>query len=65
MFFDWLKPKPLKIQDQKPTWEYEYGEDPHYDFNKEHEENMATFETILKQLDEIRILIDEMKKENG
>jgi hypothetical protein len=65
--FDWLFPKSkLKLKDPTPTWEY--SEKPVLvDYEKEHRETMAIMEDILKHLDELKILVDELKtkeKEN-
>jgi hypothetical protein len=57
MIFDWFKPKPYKLSESKPMWEY--SEAPYY--NKEHEETMAIIQDILYKLDEIKVLIEEMK----
>jgi hypothetical protein len=59
MIFDWFKSKPYKLSDPKPMWEY--SEAPVY--NKEHTETMAIIEDILAKLDEIKVLIEEMKEE--
>lgn len=63
--FDWLfGPKKIELKDPKPMWEY--SEKPVLiDYEKEHRETMAIMEDILNKLDEIKILVDEMKeKEN-
>jgi hypothetical protein len=61
MIFDWFKPKPYKLSEPKPMWEY--SEAPYY--NKEHEETMAIIEDILAKLDEIKLLVEEMKNEDN
>jgi hypothetical protein len=61
MIFNWFKPKPYKLSEPKPMWEY--SEAPYY--NREHAETMAIIEEILDKLDEIKALVEEMKdKEN-
>ena len=58
-FWNWGKEK---VQEQD-TWEI--AEKPVIDYEAEHRETMAIMEDILKKLDEIKILVDEMKeKEN-
>lgn len=59
MIFDWFKPR--KLQEYKPMWEY--SEEPYY--NKEHRETMAIIEDIMVKLDEIKVLIEEMKEEEN
>jgi hypothetical protein len=61
MIFDLFKPKPYKLSEQKPMWEY--SEAPYY--NKEHEETMAIIEDILAKLDEIKLLVEEMKEKES
>jgi hypothetical protein len=58
MIFDWFKPKPYKLSEPKPTWEY--SEEPIY--HKEHRETMEIIQDILDKLDEIKVLIGEVKK---
>ncbi len=58
MIFEWFKSKPYKLSEPKPTWEY--SEVSYY--NKEHEETMAIIEDILAKLDEIKLLVEEMKQ---
>jgi hypothetical protein len=59
MIFEWFKPR--KLQEPKPMWEY--SEAPYY--NKEHEETMAIIEDILAKLDEIKVLVEEMRNEDS
>jgi hypothetical protein len=59
MIFEWFKPR--KLQEPKPMWEY--SEAPYY--NKEHEETMTIIEDILAKLDEIKVLVEEMKNEDN
>jgi hypothetical protein len=59
MIFNWFKPRKTELSEQKPTWEY--AEEPVY--NKEHEETMDIIEDILAKLDEIKLLVEEMKEE--
>jgi hypothetical protein len=61
MIFNWFKPRPYKLQYPTPTWEY--SEKPIYDHEADHRETMQIIEDILKKLDEIKILVDEMKNE--
>jgi len=58
MIFGWFKPR--KLQEPKPMWEY--AEEPYYD--KEHRETMQIIEDILAKLDEIKLLVDEIKNED-
>ena len=58
MIYDLFKKR--APQETKPTW-YEYSEEPYY--NKEHEETMAIIEEILVKLDEIKLLVEEMKED--
>jgi len=62
MIFDRFKPR--KLQEPKPMWEYaqKHAENPYYD--KEHRETMAIIEDILTKLDEIKLLVDEIKNED-
>lgn len=64
MIFDWFKPRSFKLSEPKPMWEY--SEKPVLvDFEEEHREMMEIINDILTKLDEIKVLIDEMKaKEN-
>lgn len=55
MLFDWLN----IFHKPKETSDWEYSEQPIYE--KEHRETMAIIEDILVRLDEIKVLIDEMK----
>ncbi len=60
MIFGWLMPK-YTLPEQEPSWEF--SEEPYY--NKEHRETMEIINDILAKLDEIKIIIGEMKeKEN-
>jgi hypothetical protein len=60
MIFDWFKPHTPKLSEPKPMWEY--SEAPYY--NKEHKETMAiTVQDILDKLDEIKVLVEEMKED--
>lgn len=63
MIFDWLfKPHNFKLSEPKPMWEY--SEKPIY--KKEYRETMEIMADILKKLDEIKILVDEVKdKKDG
>jgi hypothetical protein len=56
MIFGWMTPK-YTLTEQESTWEY--SDEPYY--NKEHEETMAIIQDILDKLDEIKVLIEEMK----
>lgn len=63
MIFDWFKPRSFKISEPKPMWEY--SEKPVLvDYEAEHRETMEIIEDILRKLDEIKVLIDEMKNED-
>lgn len=55
--FKWKK---QKADDYADFWES--LEKPIYDREAEHRETMQIIEDILRKLDEIKILIDEMKK---
>ena len=59
-FWKWGK---KEAQEQSP---WEFAENPTLiDYEAEHRETMAIIEDILNKLDEIKVLIDEMKaKEN-
>jgi len=59
MIFNWFNPKPYKLAEPKPMWEY--AEAPVYD--KEHRETMEIIQDILDKLDEIEKLVIEMKDE--
>ena len=59
MIFGWIRSKSYKLSEPKPMWEY--SEAPYY--NKEHEETMAIIEDIIAKLDEIKLLVEEMKKD--
>lgn len=59
MIFDWFKPR--KLQEPKPMWEY--SEEPVYDYEAGHRETMAIIHDIQDKLEEIKVLIDEMKKD--
>jgi len=59
MIFGWFRSKSLPSVSKRDLWEYEYLE-KHY-YNKEHEETMVIIEDILAKLDEIKVLIEEMK----
>jgi hypothetical protein len=61
MIFDWFKPKPYKLSEPKHMWEY--SEAPYYD--KERAETMAIIQDILNKLDEIKVLVEEMKNEDN
>lgn len=61
MIFDWYKPKSIRTVTTKDSYEYEYSEKPYYD--KEHRETMAIIEDIMVKLDEIKLLVEEMKKD--
>lgn len=56
----WKRSK-AEAQDQ-PTWDH--AENPVVDFDAQHRETMEIIEDILRKLDEIKILIDEMKEED-
>jgi hypothetical protein len=56
MIFGWFKSKYILPEEETP---WDYIESPYY--NKEHVETMAIIEDIIAKLDEIKILIDEMK----
>lgn len=61
MIFNALfKSKKQKADDYADSWEN--LEKPIYDREAEHRETMQIIEDILRKLDEIKILIDEMKK---
>jgi len=61
MIFGWFNPKYTPLPEPEPTWEF--SEEPYY--NKEHRETMEIINDILAKLDEIKIIIGEMKeKEN-
>lgn len=62
MIFNWFTPRPYKLQDPVLAWEY--SEKPIYDHEADHRETMQIIEDILKKLDEIKILVDEMKNED-
>jgi hypothetical protein len=57
MIFGWFRSKSLRPISPRDLWEYEH--EPYY--NKEHEETMAIIQDILDKLDEIKVLIEEMK----
>ena len=59
MIFGWFEPRARKLQEPKPMWVY--SEAPYY--NKEHEETMDIIEEILVKLDEIKLLVEEMKED--
>jgi len=61
MILNWLFPKRYELPEAKPMWEY--AEKPVYDHEAEHKETMAIIKDILDKLDEIKILVDEMKEE--
>jgi hypothetical protein len=63
MIFGWFRSKSLPSVSKRDLWEYEYSETPYY--NKEHEETMAIIEDILVKLDEIKLLVEEMKNEDN
>jgi hypothetical protein len=46
-----------------PTDAWEISEKPIYDHEADHRETMQIIEDILRKLDEIKVLIDEMKEE--
>jgi hypothetical protein len=57
-FWKWGKPK---AQEQSP---WEFAEKPMLiDYEAQHRETMDIIEDILRKLDEIKILVDEMKEE--
>ena len=56
MIFNWFKPRKTKLQ-ERPMWEY--SEKPYYE--KEHEETKEIVADILNKLNEIKILVEEMK----
>lgn len=59
-FWKWAKEK----AQEHDTWEF--GERPTLiDYEAEHRETMEIIEDILQKLDEIKVLIDEMKNENN
>jgi hypothetical protein len=61
MFINWFKPYSFKIQEPKSMWEY--SEKPV--FKKEHRETTEICSDILKKIDELKALVDEIKeKEN-
>jgi hypothetical protein len=61
MIFGWFKPK--CTPQPKPETPWEFSERPYY--NKEHRETMEIVNDIIAKLDEIKIIIGEMKeKEN-
>ena len=47
---------------EDPTDAWEISEKPIYDHEADHRETMQIIEDILTKLDEIKILVDEMKK---
>jgi hypothetical protein len=55
----WKRGKP-KAQEQSP---WEIAEKPAIDLEAQHRETMEIIEDILRKLDEIKILVDEMKEE--
>ena len=60
MIFDWFK----RNKHQELNLEYEYSEKPVYDYEEGHRETMAIIHDIQEKLDEIKVLIDEMKNDN-
>lgn len=58
--FKWKKED---TSDQVETWEV--SEEPIYDYEAGHRETMEIIEDILRKLDEIKVLIDEMKNEDN
>ena len=63
MIFNALfKSKNQKADDRADAWEI--LEKPIYDREAEHRETMQIIEDILTKLDEIKILIDEMKEKD-
>lgn len=54
----WKRSKSL-VHEQD-TWEI--AEKPVVDYEKEHRDTMEIIEDILKNLDEIKVLVDEMKE---
>lgn len=57
----WKRSK-SQVQEQD-TWEI--AEKPVIDYEADHRETMAIIEDILRKLDEIKVLIDEMKNEDN
>lgn len=57
----WKRSK-SQVQEQD-TWEI--AEKPVVDYEKEHRDTMEIIEDILKNLDEIKVLINEIKNENN
>ena len=50
---------------EDPTDSWEYSEKPIYDHEADHRETMQIIEDILTKLDEIKLLVDEMKNEDN
>jgi hypothetical protein len=61
MIFGWFRSKSLRPISPRDLWEFEHDITPYY--NAEHEETMAIIEDILTKLDEIKLLVEEMKKD--
>ena len=57
-FWKWGKPK---AQEQSP---WEFAEKPIVDLDAQHRETMEIIEDILRKLNEIKLLVDEMKNED-
>lgn len=58
-FWKWGKEK----SQEENTWEI--AEKPVIDYEAEHRETMEIIEDILTKLDEIKLLVDEMKNEDN
>lgn len=63
MIFNWFGPKKYSTVEQNPIWEYSEQPIVVNNFNAEHEEIMSLIASIEQKIDELKILIDEKKKQ--
>lgn len=58
MIFSWLKARNAKVSEPEQTWVF--SENPIYE--KEHLESKQVIEDIMTKLDEIKVLVVEMRE---
>ena len=61
MIFNWLKARNANVSEPEQTWVF--SENPIYE--KEHLESKQVIEDIMTKLDEIKVLVVEMREKEG